>query len=65
MVTNDEQRNYIEILKQTIESSLIKTGLKSKIELIKKKYYSNLPEDDFATVILDIGEMKEKNDELT
>ena len=65
IVTNDEQRNYIEILKQTIESSLIKTGLKSKIELIKKKYYSNLPEDDFATVILDIGEMKEKNDELT
>ena len=65
MVTNDEQRNYIEILKQTIESSLIKTGLKSKIELIKKKYYPNLPEEDFATVILDIGQMKEKNDELT
>ena len=64
IVTNDEQRNYIEILKQTIESSLIKTGLKSKIELIKKKYYGNLPEDDFATVILDIGQMKEKNDEL-
>ena len=35
MVTNDEQRNYIEILKQAIESSLIKTGLKTKIDLLK------------------------------
>ena len=32
MIRNEEQRNYIEILKQTIESSLIKSGLNSQIE---------------------------------
>ena len=31
-LNNDQQRNYIEILKQTIESSLVKTGLKPMIE---------------------------------
>ena len=65
MVTNDEQRNYIEILKQAIESSLIKTGLKTKIDLLKKKYYTNTPKDEYASVLLDISNMKEKNDELT
>ena len=32
ILNNDQQRNYIEILKQTIESSLVKTGLKPMIE---------------------------------
>lgn len=32
ILNNDHQRNYIEILKQTIESSLVKTGLKPMIE---------------------------------
>lgn len=32
IVNNDQQRNYIEILKQTIESSLVKSGLKPIIE---------------------------------
>ena len=31
ILNNDQQRNYIEILKQTIESSLIQSGLKEKI----------------------------------
>lgn len=32
IINNDQQRNYIEILKETIESSLIKSGIKNKIE---------------------------------
>ena len=32
ILNNDQQRNYIEILKRTIESSLVKTGLKPMIE---------------------------------
>jgi chromosome segregation ATPase len=65
MVTNDEQRNYIEILKQAIESSLINSGLKDKLDLIKSQYYSDLPKDDYGKVILDIMSMKTKNDLLT
>ena len=65
MVTNDEQRNYIEILKQAIESSLINSGLKDKLDLIKSQYYSDLPKDDYGKVILDIMSMKSKNELLT
>ena len=39
MINNDELRNYIEILKQALESNLIKNGLKTKIEMIKKNFY--------------------------
>jgi hypothetical protein len=37
-LANEEQRNYIEILKQTIESSLIKYGLSNYIQT--QKYIS-------------------------
>ena len=43
ILINDQQRNYIEILKQTLESNLIKNGIKSQIEMhnkIKKKIHS-------------------------
>ena len=33
ILNNDQQRNYIEILKQTIESSLIQSGLKEKMKI--------------------------------
>lgn len=65
MVNNDEQRNYIEILKQALESSLIKVGLKGKIDKLKQKYYKDTPKDEYAKVILDISSMKEKNNELS
>ena len=32
ILINDQQRNYIEILKQTLESNLVKNGIKSQIE---------------------------------
>jgi len=63
-INNDELRNYIEILKQALESNLIKNGLKTKIDMLKKQYYSNLPEDDYATVLLDIDNMKSTNEKL-
>lgn len=34
-VLNEQQRNYIEILKQTIESSILKNGLGNKLQLSK------------------------------
>ena len=34
-IANEEQRNYIEILKQTIESSLLKNGLYNHIQTQK------------------------------
>ena len=36
ILINDQQRNYIEILKQTLESNLLKNGIKSQIELYNK-----------------------------
>ena len=63
-INNDELRNYIEILKQGLDSSLIKNGLKAKIDMLKKQYYSNLPDDDYATVLLDIDNMKSTNEKL-
>ena len=61
VINNDEQRNYIEILKQAIESSLIKNGLKIQIDNIKQKYYPNVPKDEYATVILDLSNIKTNN----
>lgn len=65
MITNDEQRNQIEILKQAIETSLIKTGLKSTIDLLNSKYYPGNGEGNYSQIILDVSQLKEKNDELT
>ena len=36
ILLNDQQRNYIEILKQTLESNLVKNGIKSQIEIYNK-----------------------------
>ena len=36
ILINDQQRNYIEILKQTLESNLIKKGVKSQIDIYNK-----------------------------
>ena len=36
ILMNDQQRNYIEILKQTLESNLLKNGMKSQLEIYSK-----------------------------
>jgi len=40
-LNNEEQRNYIEILKQTIESSILKQGLGQLLQQQKLNYYNN------------------------
>ena len=65
IITNDQQRNYIEILKQAIESSLSKSGLKPKLDILKSKYYTEYPNDEYARIVLDISNIKDKNNELT
>ena len=64
IINNDEQRNYIEILKQALESNISKHGLKDKINFLKNKYYQNSDKGDYASVILDLSKLKEKNDVL-
>ena len=64
IICNDEQRNYIEILKQALESNISKHGLKEKIDFLKNKYYQNSEKGDYASVILDLSKLKEKNDSL-
>jgi len=36
ILMNDQQRNYIEILKQTLETNLLKNGMKSQLEMYSK-----------------------------
>ena len=62
IINNDEQRNYIEILKQALETNISKHGLKDQINFLKNKYYQNSDKDDYASVILDLSKLKEKND---
>ena len=64
IITNDEQRNYIEILKQALESNISKHGLTDKINFLKNKYYQNSEKGDYASVILDLSKLKEKNEFL-
>lgn len=64
IINNDEQRNYIEILKQALESNISKLGLKDKISFMKNKYYQNSEKGDYASIILDLSKLKEKNDLL-
>ena len=64
IINNDEQRNYIEILKQALESNISKHGLKDKINFLKNKYYQNSEKGDYASIILDLSKLKEKNDIL-
>ncbi len=40
-LNNEEQRNYIEILKQTIESSILKQGLAPLLQQQKVNYYNS------------------------
>ena len=64
IINNDEQRNYMEILKQALESNISKHGLKDKINFLKNKYYQNSEKGDYASIILDLSKLKEKNDIL-
>ena len=66
IILNDEQRNYIEILKQALESNIAKHGLTEKINFLQKKYYSKQLNNNYslAEVVLDISKLKENNDSL-
>ena len=64
IILNDEQRNYIEILKQALESNIAKHGLTEKINFLKKKYYSENGIGGNAQIILDISKLKENNEFL-
>lgn len=64
-IINEEQRNYIEILKQTIESSLIKHGLGNLING-QKQYYqvSNKTTVSNIDVVIDIVQLKSEVEKL-
>ncbi len=47
-----------------MESNISKHGLKDKINFLKNKYYQNSEKGDYASVILDLSKLKEKNDFL-
>jgi hypothetical protein len=40
-INNEEQKNYIEILKQTIDSFVLKNGFSNALNQIKKSFYGN------------------------
>ena len=59
ILINQEQRNYIEILKQTIEQDLIKTGLMKNLDESSKKY--NMKPVD---LIADYSKIKMENEKI-
>ena len=59
VLINQEQRNYIEILKQTIEQDLIKTGLMKNLDESSKKY--NMKPVD---LIADYSKIKLENEKI-
>ena len=59
VLINQEQRNYIEILKQTIEQDLIKTGLMKNLDESSKKY--NMKPVD---LIADYSKIKMENEKI-
>ena len=61
-LVNEEQKNFIEILKHTIETKLDILGLKKFIKSQKNKYYNENSDD--ILVILDITNLKAENDTL-
>ena len=56
-ISSEEQRNYIEILKQTIESSLQKNGIFSLIEKQKNLHYKNTSNSS-VDVVIDIVQLR-------
>ena len=59
ILINDQQRNYIEILKQTLDSNLIKNGMKSQMEILNK-----IQKKKSSEVINNIDNMCEYYEEL-
>ena len=59
ILINQEQRNYIEILKQTMEQDLIKTGMIKNLEESSKKY--NMKPVD---LLIDYSKMKMENEKI-
>ena len=66
ILNNDQQRNYIEILKQTIESSLLKTGLKplidNHVQSTGKDYHNAVIE--ISSLFIEIEKLKSDNSAL-
>jgi hypothetical protein len=71
-ITNEEQRNYIEILRQTIESSIVKNGLTPYLQVLKQsnsQFYSSnnkmkQTEPSNVDLIIDISKIKAESDKF-
>ena len=61
-IQSEKQKNYIEMLQQTIESSLIKHGL---VEAFEKEKNKNYPTDaDVLDAVIDFAMMRQEIEEL-
>ena len=59
MIYNEEQRNYIQILKETIESNLYKSGLANLIQ--SSKQYQSYDNDSLADFFIDFNRNKSES----
>ena len=39
--------------------------MKPKLDILKSKYYSEYPSDEYARIVLDVSNIKDTNNELT
>ena len=60
MIYNEEQRNYIQILKETIESNLYKSGLANLIQ--SSKQYQSYDNDSLADFFIDFNRNKSESE---
>lgn len=60
MICNEEQRNYIQILKETIESNLYKSGLANLIQ--SSKQYKSYDNDSLADFFIDFNRNKSESE---
>lgn len=62
-LTNDEQRNYIEMLRQTIESSIIKHGMSAFLQTARNSHSGLLNKDSSnVDLVVDIAKIKAEGD---
>ena len=60
MIYNEKQRNYIQILKETIESNLYKSGLANLIQ--SSKQYQSYDNDSLADFFIDFNRNKSESE---
>jgi chromosome segregation ATPase len=62
-LTNDEQRNYIEMLRQTIESAIIKHGMSAFLQSARNSHSGLLSKDSSnVDLVIDIAKIKAEGD---